>query len=56
MKKYNDVVDKLMNIKFIKKITKFDNYLYLVNVDNKIMNIENIWLKLMQCKLRFPLM
>jgi hypothetical protein len=42
MKKYNDVVDKLMNIKFIKKITKFDNYLYLVNVDNKIMNIENI--------------
>ena len=42
MKKYNDLINKIMNIKLIKKIKMFENYLYLVDVDENIKNIENL--------------
>ena len=42
MKKYNDVADKLMNVKFINRIKVFKNFLYVVDVYNTISNIENI--------------
>ncbi len=42
MKKYNNLIDKIMNIKLIKKIKMFENYLYLVDVDKNIKNIENV--------------
>jgi hypothetical protein len=40
--KYNNLVNKLMNNNFIEKINLYKNFLYVINVNKKITNIEEV--------------
>jgi hypothetical protein len=40
--KYSNLIDKLMNNNFIEKINLYKNFLYVINVNKKISNIEEI--------------
>lgn len=42
IRKYNNLIDKVMDLKFINKVNMYKNFLYVVNVNEKILNIENI--------------
>ncbi len=42
MRKYNNLVDRLMNIRQINNINLYQNFLYVVDIDKTVSNIEDI--------------
>lgn len=42
MNKYNNLVNKIMNLNFIDNVKTYQNYLYVVNLKKNISNIEDI--------------